>query len=123
MNYDLVDIWGIRNPDSKKFSWRQKSPIIQRRLHYWLISDFLRDDVVKIDIVTAIRTDHQAVTLEIDSLVDQQRGPSFWKFNFRFIERFTRIYEIVLSIMAFPLPLSILNGVFARATHSRHLFS
>ena len=31
--------------------------------------------------VTAIRTDHNAITLEIDSLDDQQRGPSFWKFN------------------------------------------
>ena len=39
MSYDLVDIWRIRNPKSKKFSWRQKSPIIQSRLDYWLISD------------------------------------------------------------------------------------
>ena len=31
--------------------------------------------------MTAIRTDHHAITLEIDSLNDQQRGPSFWKFN------------------------------------------
>ena len=75
LNYDLVDIWRIRNPNSKKFSWRQKNPIVQRRLDYWLISDLLQDDVVKVDIVTAIRTDHHAITLEIDS------GPSFWKFN------------------------------------------
>ena len=81
LNYDLVDIWRIRNPNSKKFSWRQKSPIIQRRLDYWLISDLLQDDVAKVDIVTAIRTDHHAITLEIDSLNDQQRGPSLWKFN------------------------------------------
>ena len=72
MNYDLVDIWRIRNP---------KSPIIQRRLDYWLISDLLQDDVSKVDIVTAIRTDHHAIILEIDSLDDQRRGPSFWKFN------------------------------------------
>lgn len=76
MNYDIVDIWRIRNPDRKKFTWRQKSPIIQRRLDYWFISDSS-----KVDIVTAIRTDHNAITLEIDSLDDQQRGPSFWKFN------------------------------------------
>ena len=47
MNYNLVDSWRIRNPNSKKFSWRQKSPIIQRRLDYWLISDLLQDDVAK----------------------------------------------------------------------------
>ena len=81
MNYDLVDIWRIRNPNTKKFSWRQKSPIIQRCLDYWLISDLLQDDVAKVDMVTAIKTDHHAVTLEIDSVDDQQRGPSFWKFN------------------------------------------
>ena len=31
--------------------------------------------------MTAIKTDHHAITLEIDSVADQQRGPSFWKFN------------------------------------------
>ena len=81
MENDLVDIWRIRNPDSKRFTWRQKSPIIQRRLDYWLISDMLQEDVVKSDILTAIKTDHLAITLEMDSLGDQQRGPSFWKFN------------------------------------------
>ena len=81
MNYDLVDIWRIRNPNSKKYSWRQKSPIIQRHLDYWHISDLLQDDIAKVDIVTAIKTDHHAITLEIDSVDDQRRGPAFWKFN------------------------------------------
>ena len=31
--------------------------------------------------MAAIRTDHHAITFEIDSLNDQQRDPSFWKFN------------------------------------------
>ena len=39
MENDLVDIWRIRNPDNKNFTWRQKNPIIQRRLDYWFISD------------------------------------------------------------------------------------
>ena len=81
MNYDLVDIWRVRNSDCKKCTWRQKSPIIQRRLDYWLISDLLQDDVAKVDIVTAIRTAHHAIILEINSLDDQERDPSFWKFN------------------------------------------
>ena len=29
---DLVDIWRIRNPTVTRFTWRQKKPIIQRRL-------------------------------------------------------------------------------------------
>jgi len=31
--------------------------------------------------VTAIRTDHHTIILEINSLDDQRCGPSFWKFN------------------------------------------
>ena len=59
----------------------QKNPLIQRRLYYWFISDSLQDDVAKTDIITAINTDHFAVVLEVDSLVEYPRGPSFWKFN------------------------------------------
>ena len=43
MTYDLVDVWRIRNPNKRNFTWRQKKPLIQRRLDYWLISDGLQD--------------------------------------------------------------------------------
>lgn len=42
LEHDLIDIWRIRNPDCKRFTWRQKSPLIQRRLDYWLISNSLQ---------------------------------------------------------------------------------
>ena len=31
-----MDIWRVRNPESKKFTRRKKKPLIQRRLNYWL---------------------------------------------------------------------------------------
>ena len=86
MENDLVDIWKIRNPKNKKFTWRQKNPIIQRLLDYWFISDMLQEDVVKSEIVTSVKTDHLAITLEIDNLHDQQHGLSFWKFNNSLLE-------------------------------------
>ena len=46
----------------------------------------LQEDVVKCEIITPIKTDHLAIILEIDSLNDQQRGPSFWKFNNSLLE-------------------------------------
>ena len=72
---DLVDIWRIRNPTVTRFTWRQKKPIIQRRLDYWLVSDSLQDDIDSVDIKTSIKSDHSAI---IDDL---EKGPNFWKFN------------------------------------------
>ena len=65
--YDLIDIWRIRNPESKLFTWRQKRPLIQRRLDFWLISDNLQDEVCKANIIPSIKSDHSAITLSLES--------------------------------------------------------
>ncbi|CAH3144878.1 unnamed protein product, partial [Porites lobata] len=36
---DLVDIWRVNNPQTKSFTWSQRSPPIFCRLDYWLISN------------------------------------------------------------------------------------
>ena len=38
---DLVDIWKVKNPERKSFTWNQNSPMIFRPLNYWLISNTL----------------------------------------------------------------------------------
>ena len=81
LDFDLVDIWRVRNPQTKRFTWRQKSPFIQRRLDYWLISDCCQEDIEKSDIVPSINSDHSAVVLHLNSIDKQRHGPSFWKFN------------------------------------------
>ena len=79
-NY-LVDIWRVRHPHESRFTWRQKSPPIQRRLDFWLISNDLQEEIDSADIITAIRSDHSAITLSINGLDEGERGPGFWKFN------------------------------------------
>ena len=82
LEQDLIDIWRVRNPTEKRFTWRQKTPIIQRRLDYWLVNDSLQpDDIVSVDILPSIKSDHSAITLSINCIDDCKRGPSFWKFN------------------------------------------
>ena len=81
LEQDLIDIWRVRNPTEKRFTWRQKTPIIQRRLDYWLVNDSLQDDIVSVDIIPSIKSDHSAITLSINGIDDSKRGPSFWKFN------------------------------------------
>ena len=45
----------------------QKSPLIQLRcLDYWLISDNLQEDVESVEIISAIRLDHSAITLSVN---------------------------------------------------------
>ena len=34
-----------------------------------------------VEIITAIRSDHSAITLSVNGLDENERGPSFWKFN------------------------------------------
>ena len=86
MSFDLIDIWRARNPDEKRFSWRQKNPVIQRRLDFWLISSSIQEDVESVDIIPAIKLDHSTITLFINGIEDQCRGPSFWKFNASLID-------------------------------------
>ena len=81
LDFDLVDIWRIRNPESKRFTWRQRNPFIQRRLDYWLISDACQDEIERCDIIPSINSDHSAIYLHFNSIDKPKHGPSFWKFN------------------------------------------
>ena len=74
LDFDLVDIWRIRNPECKRFTWRQKSPFIQRRLDYWLINDSSQDDIEKSDIIPSINSDHSAILLHFNSLDKPEYG-------------------------------------------------
>ena len=79
--FNLNDSWRIKNPNTKRYSWRQSHPLIQCRLDFWLISDSLYDKIVDIDIKPSIRSDHSAITVQFQSIPSSKIGPNFWKFN------------------------------------------
>ena len=83
---DLVDIWRSKNPDVKSFTWSQKSPPVFCRLDYWLISNNLSDFVELTEIIPAVRTDHDAISLELGKLEDELKGPGNWKMNCSMLE-------------------------------------
>ena len=85
-SFDLIDIWRIRNPESKLFTWKQNNPLIQRRLDFWLTSSNLQEEIENVDIVPAIRTDHSAITLHVNGIDETAKGPSYWKFNASLLE-------------------------------------
>ena len=41
VDYDLSDIWRVRNPTFRQFTWRQTNPVKLRRLDFFLISNSL----------------------------------------------------------------------------------
>ena len=61
--YNLTDIWRDRNPNDSRFTWRNKSPKIQCRLDFFLISKELSNDTDACNIINAPESDHCAVTL------------------------------------------------------------
>ena len=79
--FNLRDIWRVKNPTTLSFTWGKTSPFIFCRLDYWLISDSLHDLVTQVDIIASIKTDHSAIVLELKEIEENCKGPGFWKLN------------------------------------------
>ena len=50
-----MDIWRIKNPEIKSFTWCQNSPQIFCRLDYWFIFNNLQDWIKSTDIIPALK--------------------------------------------------------------------
>ena len=83
---DLIDIWRVKNPNTKSYTWSQNSPLIFCLLDYWLISNNLHDLTTSTDIIPAIKTDHSAISLELNNNDNQIKGPGLWKMNCALLE-------------------------------------
>ena len=59
----LRDVWRIRNPNVKHFTFRQNhvSSFIKRRLDFFLISNILQESIIKTDVVIFFYTDHSPI--------------------------------------------------------------
>ena len=51
--YNLMDIWRIRNPKAKQYTFRQKyaSGFLQRRLDYFFISNNIQEFILDTDTI------------------------------------------------------------------------
>ena len=97
---DLIDVWRIKNPRTKSYTWSQKSPCIFCRLDYWLISNNLQDFVKSTNIIPAIKADHAAIDLIISDIEKGAKGPGFWKFNCSLLDDENYINEMKLNVPA-----------------------
>ena len=80
-SYDLCDIWRLRKQTVKRFTWRQRTPLIQQRPDYFFASNDFQESVAKVDVLAAVASDHSAIRLTLCESKELIRGPSYWKFN------------------------------------------
>ena len=84
--FQLNNIWRLKHPNKRRFTWRQKTPPIHSRLDHWLISESLFDTVEDTDIIPGLRSDHSAITLHLSSIKNQPKGKGLWKLNNSFLQ-------------------------------------
>ena len=63
--YELLDIWRIQHPDLSRFTYRQKTPLIQSRLDFFLVSNILEDLIVSTEIIPSVWSDHSAIVFKL----------------------------------------------------------
>ena len=78
---DLCYICRVHNPEMKHCTWRRKTPLKQRRLDYFLISDQLQDQIDQVDIIPSIQSDHSTLKQKVCGTKRSSKGPSCWKLN------------------------------------------
>ena len=84
-NYFLTDIWRIRNPTEKQFTWSNVSQNKHSRIDFFLISQGLEAYVDNHMFLPGIQTDHRAVLITV-STATCDRGPGYWKFNNTYLD-------------------------------------
>ena len=86
--YELCDIWRIKNPTKKLYTFRQNhsSGIINRRLDYIFTSNKFQEFFNGADIIPAFKTNHSSVVVTIFNYTFFKPGPGLWKFNNFFIK-------------------------------------
>ena len=78
--FDLLDVWRILNPDTRRYTWQRKRPEIQCRLDFFLITESLMCNIKSANISTGYKTDHSLIEIKI-ATHSNMRGPGFWKLN------------------------------------------
>ena len=106
--FDLCDIWRIRNPKTKRFTFRQKHVfgLIQRRLDCFYISNSMQVSVKNTDVLASLLTDHSPITFSCFINEESNSGRGLWKFN----NSLTENEEYVLQMKK--IILHILNELF-----------
>ena len=96
---DLVDVWRLLNPDSRRYAWRRQKPEIHCRFDFFLVSQSLTCNVTNLDISAGFKTAHSLITIKL-ALHSNRRGPGFWKLNMSLLQEEGYVNQIKTTIKA-----------------------
>ena len=103
--YCLSDIWRVRNPEKKEYSWFKRGNILKAsRIDLALVSGGLDQKVEMVHYLSSIKTDHRAMYVVVD-LHQFERGTGYWKFNNTLLQDLT-----FLQVMNEELDLTICSS-------------
>ena len=94
--YDLIDIWRIRNPFSKRYTFRKNhfSGYIQRRLDYIFVSNTLQESLQQTSILPSFCSDHSPILVSYNKPTEISMGKNFWKFNSSLVQDETFVLKL-----------------------------
>ena len=98
---ELCNISRVRNPEVKRFTWRNENQFIQGRLDYFILSEGLQDSIEIMDIIPSVQSDHSVLKLKISPINERTRGPSSWKFNNSLVHGSNFVEQMKLKIPSF----------------------
>ena len=80
---NLVDIWRVRNPKLKRYTFRKNhfSGFIQRRLDYIFVSNSVQENFNGTHILPSFCSDHSPLFFKYQTSNEFTLGKNFWKFK------------------------------------------
>ena len=82
----LVDIYRLRHPKTKQFTYESKPLRLKSRIDFFLITSSLAAATKRCEIRPSIAPDHKAIFLGIELKSEVIRGLGTWKFNNSLLE-------------------------------------
>ncbi len=76
-DFELEDIWRVKNPTLKTYTFCQKKPLNKRRLNYCYTSHIsLQNNITLEKILTQAQVPgRRAIRIELKSISSERRGP------------------------------------------------
>lgn len=84
----LVDIWRLKNPDTRMYTWNNKEYSKQSRIDFFLISQELEQCVQSVCIEPSVLTDHKgtSIFINVHGPVESKFKRSYWKLNKKLLD-------------------------------------